>query len=441
MKKHLFIIYMLAMLMLSWVMPVQASERIRPIPSVRLTINTGDLTAGDYLADDASSYVSVQMDNQYYYLESADWLDMVNMLNVGDQPRIKIYINALPKETYTERLNTIYLFRGSYNSSNVHITNGEFISAAVTDIGYTLEITVRIKSIKGIYDPPYEAYWSSAKGTAVWTESQNSSGYFDVTCYRGSSVVKKLTNYHGTMYNFYPYMTKAGDYSFRVRAVAPPSISSTVGRNSEWTESNIMTIGDGDISDGTGQTTLDENGGSSLDSVVSGNSSSTGTGSANSAGWVQTGGYWYFRYPNGQLVTNGWLTINGKSYMFDQNGRMYTGWAQDKNGIWYYFDPKNGDMRTGWVHDDGKWYYMNTTKDEFEGCLVRNLFWTVGDRTYYFNSDGVMVTGWYQVNGNWYYFYPEGSTGGAYGYMARNTVIDGVFYVDQNGVWVQSGKN
>ena len=366
---------------------------------------------------------------------------MVNMLNVGDQPRIKIYINALPKETYTERLNTIYLFRGSYNSSNVHITNGEFISAAVRDSGYTLEITVRIKSIKGTYDPPYEAYWSSAKGTAVWTESQNSSGYFDVTCYRGSSVVKKLTNYHGTMYNFYPYMTKAGDYSFRVRAVAPPSISSTVGRNSEWTESNIMTIGDGDVSDGTGQTTLDENGGSSLDSVVSGNSSSTGTGSTNSAGWVQTGGYWYFRYPNGQLVTNGWLTINGKSYMFDQNGRMYTGWAQDKNGIWYYFDPKNGDMRTGWVHDDGKWYYMNTTKDEFEGCLVRNLFWTVGDRTYYFNSDGVMVTGWYQVNGNWYYFYPEGSTGGAYGYMARNTVIDGVFYVDQNGVWVQSGKN
>ena len=285
MKKIMFSIS-LFMILIFGAFSSQAYERIRPIPSVRVSISLGDLTAGGYLADDASSYVSMS-DNQYYYLESADWLDMVNMVRVGDQPRIKIYLNALPKETYTERVNTIYLFRGTYNSSNVHVTNGELISAAARDSGYTLELTVRVNAVRGTYDPPIEAYWSSSRGTAIWDEGDNSSGYFDVTCYRGSTAVKKLTNYHGTMYNFYPYMTKAGDYSFRVRAVAPPNMSSSVGKNSEWSESNTLYIGEGEVSDGLGQTTLDENGGSSLNSGISGNSSPTGTGNTNAAGWIQ----------------------------------------------------------------------------------------------------------------------------------------------------------
>ena len=429
MKKRSFIL-VLFMLLLCSTSPAFGAERVRPIPNVRLSIQTNDLTVGDYLASDASSYVSVSADNQYYYLESADWMDYTEMLRVGDEPRIKVYVNALPKETYTERLNTIYLFRGSYNSSNVHITNGEFISAAVRDSGYTLEITVRIKSVKGTYDPPYEAYWSSAKGTAVWTESQNSSGYFDVTCYRGSSVVKKLTNYHGTMYNFYPYMTKAGDYSFRVRTVAPENISSSVGKSSDWMESDTLTIEENQVSDGSGQTSSDETGGGPS---INGNSYPNGTGNANVAGWVQSNGIWYFRYPNGELAKDGWLKLDGKYYMFDASGKMLTGWQQNKYGIWFYMDKSSGAMRTGWLRDGDYWYYLNTTQDDWEGCMVRG-WWTLGDKKYYFNDSGIMVTGWFQIDGKWYYFYPEGSTGGAYGYLATNTDI-GSFHVNAEGVW------
>jgi hypothetical protein len=45
-----------------------------------------------------------------------------------------------------------------------------------------------------------------------------------------------------------------------------------------------------------------------------------------------------------------------------------------------------------------------------------------------------MVTGWYKIDDSYRYFYPEGSTGGAYGYMARNTTV-GDFSFDENGVW------
>lgn len=436
MKRIAFTLSMLAMLVLG-AFSAQAYDRFKPIPSVRITINTAELNVGDSLYGDAMSYVSVNLDNEYYYLESAEWLDDTSSLKVGDQPRMKIYLYALPKETSTSNYNTIYLFRGSYNSSNVHISKGEFISAATRDSGYTLEVTVRLSAVRGTYLQPEDAYWSSSRGTAIWDGGDGASGYYDVTCYRGSSPVKKLTNYKGTMYNFYPYMTKEGDYSFRVRNVAPPDLTSTVGKNSEWTESNSIYIAENEVSDGTGQTTADENGGSTGSSIVSGNISSTGTGNTSSAGWIQANGGWYFRYPNGQLVTSSWLTVNGKRYRFDGQGRMLTGWFQDERGQWYYLDKTNGDMRIGWVHDEGKWYFMNDTPDDFLGCMIGGMWWENGGRRYYFNSDGAMVTGWYQIDGKFYYFYPEGTTGGAYGYLATNTTIDGVFYVGADGAWVQ----
>ncbi|HIU88104.1 MAG TPA: N-acetylmuramoyl-L-alanine amidase family protein [Candidatus Avilachnospira avistercoris] len=437
MKKIRFIIITLALLIIGTFSSYAYYERIKPIPSVRVTINTADLSTGDSLSGDAESYVSVALDNQYYYLESAEWLDDTSMLRVGDQPRVKIYLYALPKETSSSAGTTIYLFRGAYNSNNVHVSKGEFISAATRDSGYTLEITVRLDPVRGTYEQPIEAYWSSQRGVAIWDGGRYSSGYYDITCYRGSAVVKRLTNFHGTTYNFYPYMTREGDYSFRVRSVAPPSISTSIGKRSEWTESNSMYIEASQVSDGSGQTTADENGGSSSTSAATGNLLPNGTGNTSAAGWIQVGNTWYFRYPNGSLITNDWLTINGKRYRFDNTGKMLTGWYQDERGQWYYLDPTNGDMRIGWVHDDGKWYFMNNTPDAFYGCMIGNMWWEVNGNRYYFNESGAMVTGWYQIDGKFYYFYPEGSTGGAYGYLARSTVIDGVFMVDSTGAWVQ----
>ena len=405
------------------------SDRYREIPSVRITVKTGELSVGDELSDDADSYVSVP-DSQYYTLDSAEWLDDVRNLKVGDEPRMKVWLSSSGYTKEGSNYDTIYNFRGSYTSSNVKVTNGEFLSATKRDSNETLEVTLRVKAIKGTYDEPEDVYWSNTRGVAKWRAPENGSGYYDVICYRGSSPVKKLTRYHGTSYNFYPYMTREGDYSFKVRTVAPENVSSSVGKNSDWYESDTLYIAKNQVSDGSGQTSGDENGGGP---TINGNSYPNGTGNANVAGWVQSGGTWYFRYPNGETAKDGWLKLNGKWYMFDAQGRMLTGWQQNKYGIWFFMDKTSGEMRTGWLQDNGHWYYLNTTQDDWEGCMVRG-WWTLGDKKYYFNESGVMVTGWFQVDGKWRYFYPEGSTGGAYGYMAVNTDI-GSFHVNADGVW------
>ena len=69
-------------------------------------------------------------------------------------------------------------------------------------------MVLKATGIKGTYDPPEDAEWGSSRGRARWEEADNTSGYYDVYLYRGSSVVKKLEDYKGTSYNFYPYMTK-----------------------------------------------------------------------------------------------------------------------------------------------------------------------------------------------------------------------------------------
>ena len=404
-------------------------ERIKEIPSVKINVVTSSLELGDELPQDASSCVSIPQ-NDYCYLEDAVWIDDIYSLKVGAEPRMKVYIAATPKEVSTDKYSTLYLFRNNYSSSNVRINGGSYISSARRDNGYTLEVALRVKPVSGSYETPYNAYWASSKGTGRWETGENSSGYFDVICYRGSSIVKKLKNYKGNSYNFFPYMTKEGDYTFKVRSVAPEGISSSVGKNSEWCESDTIYIGADDVSDGSGQTSSDENG----SIQPNGNNYPNGTGNLNVAGWVHNNGIYYFRYPNGEYVRDGWLKLDDKYYMFDTEGRMVTGWAQNKYKIWYYMDKKTGAMKTGWLQDGNYWYFLNTTKDIYEGCMVIG-WWTHNGKKYYFNNSGIMVTGWYQIDGKWYYFYPEGSTNGAYGYLATNTKI-GPFKVDASGVWV-----
>ena len=413
------------------------SDRTKEIPNVRLTVKTGDLSAGDELSDDAESYVSCP-DNDYYYIDDAEWIDETDELKVGEEPRMRVFIEAKPKETYHDDYTTTYLFRGSYTSSNVRVTNGEFISADRRDSGYALEVTLRVKPIKGDYDAPDDAYWTGTRGTARWEAGDSDSGYYDLICYRNSVSVKKLNRFKGNSYNFYPYMTKEGDYTFKVRAVAPEHIGSKVGKDSDWTESGPLTIGSDEVSDGSGQTTADENGGSAAGSasLPSGNNYPNGTGNENVAGWVQQDGYTYFRYPNGEYVKDSWMQLDGKWYMFDAYGHMLTGWQQNKYKIWFYMDPSNGAMKTGWLNDNGYWYFLNTTKDSFEGCMVKSQWWDYNGRRYYFNESGIMVTGWFQIDGKWYYFYPQGSTDGAYGYLAANTTI-GAFRVGADGSWQQ----
>lgn len=403
--------------------------KTKSIPSVRITVNTGELNLGDDLSSNADAYISIADANQYYELEDAEWLDDVTELKVGDAPRMQVTLSAVPKETESSNYSTIWLFTGSYNTSNVSIKKGEFIAADTRDSGYTLLVTLRLNPVNGTYDAPTSANWNSTFGTAKWDVTYNDSGYYDIYCYRGAKVVKKLLNYKGNSYNFFPYMTEVGDYTFRVRTVQVPG--SGAGKSSEWTESSVLAVHKGQTSDGTGQTNADENGGvgSSVNGTVD---YINGQNFGDQYGWITQGNDKYFRYPDGKIAT-GWIKLDGTYYRFDNNGKLKKGWFQNPYGQWFYLDTTTGAMKTGWFNDNGNYYYLSREKGDKEGSMAKGLT-EIDGKKYFFNDSGMMYTGWRNINGAYYYFYPQGSTGGAYGYMAVNTKISD-FTVGADGAW------
>ena len=135
--------------------------------------------------------------------------------------------------------------------------------------------------------------------------------------------MKKLEDYNGTSYNFYPYMTKEGDYTFKVRTVPHTDEQKRYGKKSEWTESDSKYIDEDEVSDGSGQDNSSD--GSSGGGITPG-------GGTTDVGWRQENNVWYFKYPDGNYIKNNWLLWNSKWYLFDNNGKMLTGWQQ-KDGL------------------------------------------------------------------------------------------------------------
>ena len=111
-------------------------------------------------------------------------------------------------------------------------------------------------------------------------------------------------------------------------------------------------------------------------------------------GWYQRSGRWYFG--QGGYDRAGWLNSGGQWFYLDVNGAMTTGWQQ-VGGKWYYLSG-DGVMATGWRQLGGKWYYLGTDGIMATGWRQVSGVW------YYFGTDGIMATGWRQISGKWYYF-------------------------------------
>jgi len=116
-------------------------------------------------------------------------------------------------------------------------------------------------------------------------------------------------------------------------------------------------------------------------------SASVQTQTAKTGVWERTSdGNWKYRFADGTYATSEWMEIDGKEYYFGTDSLMATGWKKFSNGAWYYFDKTNGAM----VHD--KWVSPD------------------GDKYYYLQSNGELAT---------------------------DTVINGMYRVDSNGVYVE----
>lgn len=397
-------------------MPGEALASTRYISSISLKVHT-DLTTGDSIEDGDSistdngggSGTYVYTSASRYRVVEAEWANDRD-ISIGDEPKMYVWL-----EIDDDDSDTTYKFRSSYSSSDVSVSGGEYVSSSRQ--GGDLKVTIRVKGIRGTYDAPEDARWGNSRGRAVWDKGEDSSSYFDVYLYRGSSVVKKLEGYNGTSYDFYPYMTKEGDYSFKVRAVPYTENQQKYGKKSDWTESDDLYISEDEVSDGTGQ----DNG-----AGPGGSGGTNGTGGITDVGWLQDGSTWYFRYPDGTYAKDGWLNWNGTWYLFNASGVMLTGWQQ-VGGYWYFMNG-SGAMVKGWVQSNGLWYYCNPNQGGPEGAMIANCWLTVNGVTYFINPSGVMVEGWYQVEGNWYYFLP-GS-----GAKQVNTTVNG-FVLDGEGIW------
>ncbi|MEI3168940.1 MAG: N-acetylmuramoyl-L-alanine amidase family protein [Lachnospiraceae bacterium] len=256
-------------------------------------------------------------------------------------------------ENRLEVADSDYVFKGTYRSSNVTIKGAEFVSASKSS--GDLVIKAKLKPIKGTFEAPEDAYWKdNAKGTAKWEEPDNGgTGQYEVELRKGSTKIY-TTETTSKTFNFYPYMTQAGTYTFRVRTIAKTSKQDDYGKNSEWIESDEIYLAKEDVSDGSGR---NDN-----------NTSGSPNGNTN-AGWKKYDNTWYYYYPDGSYVKNGWVEVGGRWYLFDASGRMLTGW-QERNGQMYYLDG-SGAMITGWLSWNGRWCYMNETQDAYYGCLVR----------------------------------------------------------------------
>jgi len=403
------------------------------IPSAKITVELNEMQPGSQLSDDPGVYITIP-DNEYYSLLSAEWIDKPATLKVGDTPRLKVLLNVFPREVDYEKYSKIWLFIGGYSSNNVLITNGSFVSSRILDNGFTLEVILMTKPLKGTYDPPSSVYWDSQLGMGRWTPANvNTSGIYDVILKRGDTTVKKLELYTGDVYNFYPYMTKEGDYSFEVRTTATQEMKNKGAKVSDWVVSRLLYVTAEQVSNGQGQTHDDEKNGSSGSS--GNNNYPNGTGNTSIAGWITDASGTRFRYPDGSYAKNGWAKINGAWYLFDAAGLRLTGWQENpsKTG-WFYMDPSTGIMQTSWLKSGDYWYYLEPS-GAAEGRRVTGTFRDIGGNRYYFNESGIMVTGWYSIGGKWYYFYPQGSrSDGKYGFMAINTKI-GDFVIGADGTW------
>lgn len=385
--------------------PFESLAAVKTITSVTIYAGLEELASGDTLPSESSFKTNegtgnyVYANNDRYEVTDLDWITSdTKEMKVGSEPKMKVTLRATNSDEYA--------FKGGYQSSNVSIKGGTYVSSSRSGSD-TLYVTFTFKPVKGTYESPQDADWrDSGYGTAKWSSVDNSSGAYDVYLYRGSSIIKKVEKLKATTYNFFPYMTKAGTYSFKVRTVPYTESEQKYGKNSEWTESGEVYLPQEKVSDGSGQ-----------------DNSAVANGQV---GWIKTGNIWYYRYPDGTYQKNNWAKINNKWYLFDSNGGMVTGWQQ-RNNVWYFLN-SDGAMTTGWVVSNNKWYYLNqSTTSGVEGAMITGWV-NYNNKWYYTDSTGAMQEGWRQVDGNWYYFYPgEGS-------KAVNTTISG-FPVDGNGIW------
>ena len=120
-----------------------------------------------------------------------------------------------------------------------------------------------------------------------------------------------------------------------------------------------------------------------------------------------------------------WVT-DGYRWAWQCNNGAYlrNGWYLI-DGRYYYFDG-NGYMSSGWVRGRDSWYYLGN-----DGAMQTG--WVKSDgRWYYLNNDGAMQTGWVKIGGRWYYLGSDGAM-----YSGTRTIEGRSYEFSDSGEWIK----
>ena len=285
----------------------------KPIRSIGLSV-MGYIEIGKNIGEEDELEISTsgnKYDFDHYEVQNASF-----KWTSDDVPDIKIFLSA--REGYYFRIT---------RASQIRLTGATYVSASREDSAYTLVVEVKLPSLETQVAPILETKMEGGKCT--WSESEGA-GSYEVKFMRSGTTLGGNQIVTDTFYDGTKYMTKAGDYHFKVRPINKKDTS----RTGLWVDSNTVYVNEEDARRQKEANEEEESRGS----------------------WEKDGDRWRFKLPDGTYAPEGWRQIRDRWYVFDENGFMRTGWYIDA-GKWYYLDEKEGYMWKNTTTPDG--YFVN----------------------------------------------------------------------------------
>ena len=190
---------------------VMATDAINSVSiKVGLNIEAGDRLP-DIQIDKTSADCYVTAGSKEYKVTEAAWVTSTSKdMTIGEEPKMNV--------TLTPSNESDAYFKSSYEATKIKVNGGSYVSAKRQ--GSDLVVTLRAKAIKGLYAEPEDVGWKDTRlGLAVWSKGDNTSGAYEVWLYQGKKIIYKKEQVTATTYNFYPYMTEEGTYSYKIRSI------------------------------------------------------------------------------------------------------------------------------------------------------------------------------------------------------------------------------
>lgn len=376
-------------LVLTLLSPAYAATRREKIANVKLKVECDKTPEA---GDDIGTVKVTVSDDRIEVSEPAEFYDTEDDTWVrGEVPVIRLELSVKDEEKHYFTSSTKVRVSGHHS---------ELKSKKVTHGGDSLQIEIKLEKVSGDLAEVEDYYWEG--NVAEWSEVDGASKY-EIKLYRGNSQVTTVTT-NQEKYDFFPYMNKAGDYTFKVRA-----ISSSDNEKGKWTDkSEECSIDEKDVYKGNPPENGNLNSGPSVNPPYPG---SYGNPGQQRYGWNQDSAGWTYRMNDGSLARNRWLFVDNNWFYLSENGYMKTDWIYVDNN-WFYLNPisdgTRGAMKTGWQDINGARYYLNPISDGTRGAM-KTGWQNIDGARYYFNpiSDGTrgsMKTGYQQIDGRWYYF-------------------------------------